>query len=63
MQAATLYDGRPAPYVPGECPNRGRIMFWASLDGRNADALTLYCQLCGVGIAREPYPEEARFHP
>ena len=59
----TLYGGQPAQQAPATCPNRGRIMFWPELDGLHGDAQTLYCPLCGAGLARERYPDEARFHP
>ena len=58
-----LFDGQPAPYMPENCPNKGRIMFWPELDGRHGNAQQLYCPLCGETVRREAYPEEARKHP
>jgi len=60
----TLYNGREAEFEPENCPNRGKLVFWGrELDGQHGDKQTLYCKLCGVSVRREPYPEEARFHP
>jgi hypothetical protein len=58
-----LYGGEPAPHTVEKCPNTGKLLFWPQLDGPHGDAHTLYCQLCGVAVRKEPYPEETRTHP
>ena len=50
---------------PTNCPNRGKLVApWELLRyDQSADAHTLWCKLCGVGVRRLPYPEELREHP